>query len=868
VHYAHQRGVLHRDIKPGNILLDAQGTPHLTDFGLAKLVEKQSTLTHTNAVLGTPAYMSPEQARGDTKDVTTAADVYGLGAVLYEALTGSPPFAGGTSLETIRQVLDREPRRPSILNPEVDRDLETICLKCLEKEPERRYASAETLADDLDRWLRLEPITARPSGNYERLRKWVRRRPAITALGTLSLVSLIALAVGSTVTAFRISSAKNVLRRNLYASDMNVAFQSWQAGDAERTRALLRNQVPRADEEDLRGWEWRFLWSHAQPQELDEWKSPGGSVMSIAYSPSGQNLVTYGGDRMRWWDAASRRPITEFAGNYGWGYALAFSSDGRLLLTTHALERRIRVWDAHTHQVLGMFTNHSLTVASAAFTPNGKAVVSTGGTPYTTNSLGELKLWDISSFREIGDFERVEFPLVICDVSADGRFVAASGIGPVVQIWDLESRRLVARFTGHETKSSGGAFALRFSPDGQSLATGDFGGTVRLWNMQTHEARVLGSHRGPIIGLTFAPDGRRLASTSFDHTAKLWEVASPDGPATLRGHTTRVWRAAFSPDGKTLATGEENGTVKFWDANLPSEDNIFARNNGEGPVGWSADGRFLAWQDALLKVITIWDLSNTTITHQIKGRNFTFASTGNRLLVISPAKTLQLWKLDPLTELTGPRDWAETTGWISKAFSPRGDRLAAVDAAGDIHHWQIEGWVELPGIKAKAGWVRFALDGGSLLVFGPADEIALWNLATRERLGVFQGHSSSVTTASVSPDGRLLATGSKDTTVRLWDIATQRELARFAGGAGGINSVAFSEDGNSIAAGSYEGTIQLWNVASGQQVGTLQGHISYVNALAFSPDGTTLASSSFDKTLRLWKAATWEDIKHAAPSLR
>src|SRR5206468_8494930 len=195
VHYAHEHGILHRDIKPGNVLLDRSGEPHLTDFGLARLVETESTVTQTTEVLGTPSYMAPEQAKGDNAAVSNATDVYGLGAVLYQLLTGHPPFAGGTTYETIRLVLDTEPRQPRVLNPKVDRDLSTICLKCLEKDPKRRYSSALALAEDLDRWLKHEPIRARRTGVFTRGKKWVRRNPSIAGMAAMLLALAVPLGV-------------------------------------------------------------------------------------------------------------------------------------------------------------------------------------------------------------------------------------------------------------------------------------------------------------------------------------------------------------------------------------------------------------------------------------------------------------------------------------------------------------------------------------------------------------------------------------------------------------------------------------------------------------------------------------------------
>jgi WD40 repeat protein len=885
VYYAHQRGVLHRDLKPSNILLDAQGEPHLTDFGLAKLVEKESTLTHTHAVLGTPAYMSPEQARGDTKEVTTAADVYGLGAVLYETLTGSPPFGGGTSMETIRQVLDEDPRRPSIFNPTIDRDLETICLKCLEKEPLRRYASAEALADDLSRWLRSEPIQARSSTAVERVQKWVRRRPAIAAIGGLALASLLALAIGSTVAAIRIGKARKSeaeartkaelaatdLRRTLYASQMNIAFQRWQAGDADRARALLTNQIPPAGSEDLRGWEWRYLWELSRVRELATFEiNSGANLTCIAASPDGKTLAIHGAHLpLQLYDASSLRPLVTLSDPHE-GYTVAFSRDGKKLLSAHYNDRAIRLWDVSTGKQLGIFTNHKLGVATAAFTPDAKAVVSTGGGVYTTNRAGELKLWDAATFREIGDFETIEFSVLRCDVSPDGRLVAASGIGPVVLIWDLQSRKLIARLGGHEPKSIGGVFALRFSPDGKYLATGDFVGTVRLWNLDSnrtdwwmHEPIVLGSHGHPILSLVFSQDDQRLVSTSRDHTARVWDVANQREVGTLRGHAGRVWSAAFIDGGKTIATADNNGKVKLWNANLPSEDTVFARRRFRGSTGFSADGRFLASEDG--GAITLWDLPSSNVAYQLNGVKFAFSPTTNSMAVISPQGRIQVWRLDSFTKVVGPTDAiTNLSGWKSLAFSALGDRLAAVSSEGDIHVWSAADWKEVSRLEAKADWALFTHDGASVLAGSYRDDVTLWRITTGEYVGSFSPGSARWYPPGLSPDGQWLATGDGDS-VRLWEVASRREVASFKGGSDTVMSIAFSPDGKTIAAGTFDGVIQLWNVASRQQAGELQGHISFVESLTFSPDGSALASSGMDNTLRLWRAAGWKEVSRGLP---
>jgi serine/threonine protein kinase len=284
VHHAHQRGVLHRDLKPSNILLDHEGEPYVSDFGLARQTDEDSSLTLSQALIGTPAYLPPEVVLGGARQATVAADIYGLGAILYQLLTGQSPFVRATMAETLRAVQDEEPPRPGRLNPGVPADLETICLKCLEKEPGKRYGAAQEFADDLARFLRDEPIHARPVTRTEHAWRWCRRKPALASFVAATALLLLAILIGSPIALYRINQAlkrteaeKLKARQFAYASDMNLAHQAIQEDDLHRALQLLDRHRPKGKsqirnpksemEEDLRGWEWRYLWRQCRGEE-------------------------------------------------------------------------------------------------------------------------------------------------------------------------------------------------------------------------------------------------------------------------------------------------------------------------------------------------------------------------------------------------------------------------------------------------------------------------------------------------------------------------------------------------------------------------------------------------------------------------
>jgi WD40 repeat protein len=908
VHHAHQRGILHRDLKPNNVLLDSDATPFLTDFGLAKLVEKESTVTRTMAVLGTPSYMSPEQARGDTRRLTTAADVYGLGAILYELVTGQPPFAGGTTMETIRQVLEKEPRPPTQVNRKLDRDLETICLKCLEKEPERRYASAENLAIDLERWLRHEPILARPAARWERARKWVRRNPAWAGLIAALALGISTIALVSTVAAYHLAMARRATERTNARLEQHVRNLEWQkaeelaasgrTGESLAHLARLARTSPDPTIATARILSMLSLRSFPIPHG-DPLRHQRG-VSDVDFSPSGELVATASHDgTIGLWRVEDQRRMATLE-HSGPVLAVRFDPRGGHVLGVCQTGESF-LWNVANLSIERRFTSTKLGEPLVDFSPNGRWLAQRtsreGFTVFDTdrgetvlgpleggdglrslcfNHRGDVLLtahYDGSIQRhELPSGRRIEPPILLRQPAALARFTPddqriVSGESGKIAIWNTRDGSLEREIktSKHEV------IRMAISPDGQRVLTLAYLEAPRLWDLTSGEAlsEALSAPEGLWSG-AFGPDGRRLVTASSAGFAQV--VDGRDGSRLLEPmqHSSGITRARFSPNGHMVATSSDDGTAQLWNVRMhPPIPHRVAGLPRLREALFSPDGKWLytsAHTNMQRRDAATGDPRGPPMVHQKQIFMGALSPNGKVMATIAYDFAAHLWDTTTSKEIAPPLVHEDQLTHV--AISP--DNRVVVTTSNDrtARLWDAVSGKPLSNPLAHAD-VPLSSDfhpsGQSFVTAGFDGRVRAWSARDGRILFQTDPHGGRIWTVRFSPDGRLIASASGDRTVRFWEGATGAPIGAPLVHGRAVLSVRFSPKGKRVVTAAEDGTVRVWAVATGLPVSEPMRHSGITWNVAFSPDGKWLVSGAYDRTARMWDASTGYPMSESLP---
>ena len=890
IHYAHQRGILHRDLKPSNVLIDAQDQPRVTDFGLAKRFEGESQVTFTGEVLGSPSYIPPEQALGKRAKVSRQSDVYALGAMLYHLLTGRPPFQGETLTDTLQQVLNTEPVAPRLLNPSTPRDLETICLKCLEKEASRRYPTAQGLAEELGRFLEDKPIQARPVSAAGKLWKWSRRRPALAGMGAALVLSL---GLGLTAALWqwhraegqRLNAEANQLRaeQNAYAADMNLVQAALGKGDLGGALYLLKAHHPAKGQKDLRGWEWRYFWQLCRSDEQFLLHRYSNSVAILAFSSDGKWLaVRRERGAVALWDTGARKSVVELPGS-GSPKALALSAQGNVLAYGNVGSNGtpvVSLWNLTTRQEHQL--PHSSAPARLALSPDGTLLASRA-------TDGMVRLWQIESRQVITNVQ-----LSKLEEDYQGRILfspngpwLAIGETNAIRLWDWASGKLR---TIPLPKPSDFVTGLAFSPDGRLLVAA-CNQIIQVWDVATvwdlpaaSEVPLMGppiEHRSRILDLAVAPDNQTLATAGVDQMVRLWDLHRRQEIRRYQGNAHEVWAVAFSPDGQHLVSGGRDGSVRYWDPVAkppPPPYTVLPVPVWSPAFAFAPDGQRFIALDKRDGSASLWETATVRPLERLS-----FLGTDNSAVKWSPdGRTLALG--DWLGNIR-VRDFASRR--MITNFVNEGAHVATIRFAGGgrsllcglVAHtpgkrrsarvWNVADWreVRLPAEALQdPKWPAVSPDNRTFAALDADGTVAWWDLASGRRLARFPHHFASVDGyMAFSPDGRTLACSAAEGLTTLWDVATGLVLADVRGNVRAIHGVAFSPDGQRLLSGGADASdvVRLMDLASRRYVATLPGEPDDFWFMEMSADGNTLVAVGVHGTALLWRAPSWAEIEAA-----
>jgi len=880
IHHANLQGVVHRDLKPANVLLSAGGTPKITDFGLARQ-GAGSGETRSGDILGTPSYMSPEQAAGRNSEIGPATDVYALGATLYELLTGRPPFRADNAIETLRQVVDQEPVSPSQLQPSMPRDLVTVCLKCLQKSPIKRYASAEALADDLRRFLDGRPIQARQTPTWERTLKWARRRPALAGLYALAIVAAVVLGLYTIW-----------LRDALDETEHQRSAAQKAQKDAEAAAEERRLQLVRARLDDgsrlLDEGDWfAALLPFADALQLDQkdtkraeihrtrlsailrqcprlvqfWPQEA-DVVHAEFTADGRRVLTASGKTARLIDTDTGKDAAPPMIHDQTISSVTLSPDG-LRIATAADDHTVQIWDAATSRRIGEPLALQEPIVNVAFAADvDRIITATRNIAYQVT----IQAWQVSSGKPINKpLTTPTGPLSSVAFSADGRLAATAhlvntkaGDHPALTVWDVGSGKAV-----FDARNVPGSFMqIRFSPNGGRVAAANADGTVRAWDCTTGKETAHVRQGAPVHHLAFSPDGQRLATGGLDGVAHIWEAGTGKLLVTLRhgmAFTHAVNYVAFSPDGLFAVTAGADNTARVWDATTGMATAPPLRHGDKVTrATFGRDGRLVLTASAD-RAVRVWDLATGRLAtppleHEDAVAHASFDRDGKRAVTAGADRIARVW--DVASGRTQGPPLVHPHKLRYAAFNADGHVVTTgennVGFVGDATVWETSGKLrfrrttaqKILGVPDTDHTVRrawFSADGRWLVAVDRAGAAQIWNVATGEPTSGVLDVGSAVTGVSFSADGR--------------HVLTETFLPEFTVRALQLSGEQARTLGNLIQILPRSNTVKVWEVSGGKCVASIgpwsDGTSLSFRRAAFNSDGKTLLVVS-DGEARLW----------------
>ncbi len=870
--YAHSRHVVHRDIKPANVMVGEFGETVVLDWGLAKahkghdahadIMEKSimsmnlgqeadSAKTNYGQLIGTPAYMPPEQALGHTDKIDERSDIYSLGVVLYEILTGRLPFKAKTIKDLISDVIYESPTAIREVEPGIPLELAAICERAMRKSPGERYPSAKELADDVTRFQSGALVDAYAYSTTDLLSRFAQRYRSVlfVAAGAVALVALV-----TGVYVYQITRAHDqALEQQRIASEERDNARKAEA-DARTAEAEARHQRQAVEQERNEAQKQREL---AEAQSYYSSIQLAGIKIRQKQYPLARKIL---------WDTSESRR------NWEWGYFLGqcyqalttlephddrllgaeFSPDGTRIVTIAGNDAFI--WNVANGTLLHTLSGHGEKVWDVAFSTDGKRLL-------TLSWDLSAKVWDTKEGTLISTLEG-DADLTAGEFSPDGKFVVTA-VDNVARIWDVLEGTLVRTLEGHTDTVENASF----SADGSRIITASWDRTARVWHAGTGELQLtLAEHDYGVMNAKFSPDGQLIVTASKDNTAKIWDATDGQMLSTLFGHSDEVWRVGFSPDGTRLVTVSWDKTAKIWDLfNFSLIGTLDGHELSVESATFSPDGRTVVTA-SIDRSAKVWDATDGALIATMTGHagevwSAAFSPDSASIVTASEDKTARIWRVPRIRQKDTSEDdvAGRAEGVISATFSKDSKQIVTTSRDKTVKIRSVEDGslqMTLEGHADDVHSASFSPDGRRIVTASGDNTAKIWNASNGALVASLEGHSDDIESANFSPDGKLVATASRDKSVKVWEADKGTLLNTLTGHIDAVNSTTFSPDMTQIVTASWDGTARLWRVGDGALLYTLEGHSDGVMNAIFSPDGARIATVSKDETAKVWDART------------